>query len=267
MIMPVVPPGAAADAFWAKLAGVGDEDIASPFADTWDFLTHAVWTRDEASGQIRRFPSGDILHGGEPRFEYLRHLTDHRLDYTIAAYEKSRRMLITWWAVAVYLEDIMTRRTHLNAVASDKLEKSAYLLGPDRMEFIYRHIPPVDDATYSMLRSLSMPQEWLAQFTEPVWPNKPIVTFEGKQGHGWKTARCEATGSSIMAMACGASQMQQFTFSNVLMDEFPRWQWQEESWRNIQPTIQGGGHVDMICTAELGSFAYDVLYDRTEVAA
>jgi hypothetical protein len=239
------------------------KDTANPFPTTWDFLSRAVWTRDEASGRIRKFPSADIMHDGEPRFEYLKHLTDHRLDHTIAAYEKSRRMLVTWWAVAVYLDDILRNQTHLNAVASDKLEKSAYLLGGDRMEFIYRHIPPVDDATYTRLSSLSMSKDWLDQFKEPLWPDKPKVTFEGKQGYGWKSVRCEETGSSIMAMACGASQMQQFTFSNVLMDEFPRWQWQEESWRNIQPTIQGGGHVDMICTAELGSFAYDILYDRT----
>jgi coproporphyrinogen III oxidase-like Fe-S oxidoreductase len=86
--------------------------------------------------------------------------------------------------------------------------------------------------------------------------------FEGKDGMGWKIARCPATDSAIMAMASGESQMQQYTFSKVLMDEFPRWKNQEECWRNIQPTTQGGGCVDMVCTAELGVFAYDLLYDE-----
>jgi hypothetical protein len=48
------------------------------------------------------------------------------------------------------------------------------------------------------------------------------------------------------------------------MDEFPRWKQQEECWRNIQPTIQGGGRCDIVCTAELGVFAYDLLYDEVE---
>lgn len=179
------------------------------------------------------------MYNGEPRFEYLRYLTEERPKHRIRLYEKSRRMMITWWMLALYLYDIMTRENHANAIASDKLEKSAYLLGGDRMEFIYNHIPA------------------------EVWPDKPVVEFNSKAGTmGWKAAICKSTDSYNMAVASGESQMQQYTFSNVLMDEFPRWQWQEESWRNIQPTTQGGGCVDIICTAELGSFAYDLLYDR-----
>jgi len=211
-----------------------------PFADAWDYLSRAVWTKDEASGQVRQFPA-TLLHEGELRFDYLRYLTEQRPNHRVRAYEKSRRMLITWWLLALYLYDIMTEHNHLNAVASDKLEKSAYLLGSDRMEFIYNHIP------------------------ETVWPDKPVVKFEHRAGmNGWRTVRCEDTDSAIMAVASGESQMQQYTFSNVLMDEFPRWQWQEESWRNIQPTTQGGGCVDIVCTAELGSFAYDLLYDKVQ---
>lgn len=206
---------------------------ASPFESQWDFLARAVFTRDEASGQVRQFPSDD-------NFAYLKYLTEQRPLHRVRAYEKSRRMMITWWLVALYLYELMTQHTEMSAVASDKLGKSAYLLGQDRMQFIYNHIP-VD-----------------------VWPSKPEVLFEGKEGLGWKIARCPSTDSAIMAMASGASQMQQYTFSRVLMDEFPRWENQQECWRNIQPTTQGGGCVDIVCTAELGVFAYDLLYDEVE---
>jgi hypothetical protein len=210
----------------------------NPFSSAWDFLARAVWTKDEASGQIRQFPAA-LMHEGAERFAYLRYVTEERPKHRIRAYEKSRRMLVTWWLLALYLHDIMTQPNHADAVASDKLEKSAYLLGPERMQFIYDHIP--DD----------------------VWHDKPEVIFEQKRGPlGWQIARCPSTGSYCMAVASGASQMQQYTFSSVLMDEFPRWEQQEESWRNIQPTTQGGGCVDIVCTAELGSFAYDLLYDR-----
>lgn len=232
---------------------------ASPFSSPWAFLARAVWTKDEASGQIRQFPA-EIPHEGT-RFEYLHHLTTTRTQHTVLAVEKSRRMMVTWWALALYLHDIMYHKNHLNAIASDKLEKSAYLLGGDRMELIYRLMPPIDLATENWLRTLGVPLE---PFKEVEWTQKPPVIFESKQGMGWKLARCESTASSCMAVASGESQMQQYTFSNVLMDEYPRWKWQEESWRNIQPTIQGGGHVDIICTAELGSYAYDLLYDANE---
>ncbi len=234
-----------------------------PFADDWEFLKHAVWTRDEASGRIRRFADQDGWEG-EDRFAYLEFLTGDRMRHRVAAYEKSRRMLITWWLVALYLRDVMVRRLHTNAVASDKLAKSAYLLGPERMEFVYNHIPPVSVAVERRLISFGIDP---GPFRERIWPDKPRVSFRGKRGRGWVLVECPATSSQIMAMACGSSQMQQYTFSNVLMDEFPRWKWQEESWRNIRPVIQGGGHVDMVCTAELGAYAYDLLYDRIRPAS
>ncbi len=228
--------------------------ITTPMHGDWDWLCRAVWTRDEASGRIRQFP------GNDPAYAYLQYLTAERGKCRIRAYDKSRRMLITWWLLALYLYRVMTRPNQLLAVASDKLEKSAYLLGTDRMEAIYRLIPPVTDAgTLNALNAFGLD---LAPFRAQVWPNKPLLTFEGKQGKGWKLVTCSRTGSSIMAVASGESQMQQYTFSSVLMDEFPRWQWQEESWRNIQPTTQGGGEVDIVCTPELGTFAQSLLFDE-----
>lgn len=239
----------------SRLAPAG----ASPFTCAWDFLTRCVWTIDEASQRIRKFPDLSVVWDGEPRFLYLKYLTERRPLYRMRLYEKSRRMMITWWLVALYLYEIMTVPNTLNAVASDKLSKSAYLLGPDRMQFIYDHIPPVRDDVAQRLVARGVE---LGPFLEPVWPDRPVVEFRGKIGAGWEIAECRQLGSRCMAMASGAAQMQQYTFSNVLMDEFPRWQWQEESWRNIQPTTQGGGGVDIVCTAELGTFAYDLAYDR-----
>lgn len=220
-----------------------------PFASPWEYLQACVWTRDEASGQIRKFPSWD----------YLRYCSEVRGQHRVLAWEKSRRMMVTWWLVAEYLFDVMTQPTHTDAVASDKLEKSAYLLGPDRMQCIYDLIPPVSEAQLRMLASRRVD---VGPFREQVWPDKPVVEFGHKQDRGWRMASCAATGSVIMAVASGESQMQQYTYSNILMDEFPRWERQEESWRNIQPTTQGGGHVDIVCTAELGAFAHDLLYDE-----
>lgn len=232
-----------------------------PFSDDWDFLSRAVWTQDEAARQIRQFPAA-LMHDGEPQFDYLRYLTGERRKYRVRAYEKSRRMLITWWLLALYLRDLMTEKQSLAAVASDKLQKSAYLLGPSRMQLIYDLIPPVTAPVEERLRALGYEIE---PFKADIWPGKPRVTFEQKEGEGWRLAKCEATGSTIMAVASGETQMQQYTFSRILMDEFSRWRQARDSWRNAQPTTQGGGEVDIVCTAELGSFAYDLLYDKVGI--
>jgi hypothetical protein len=229
---------------------------ANPFKDAWEFMSAAVWTRDEASKRIRRFADNDGWP--EERFDYLKYLTYERPKERINAYEKSRRMLITWWLIAIYLFEMMTETNDLSALASDKLAKSAYLLGAERMQFMYDHIPPVAPHIVEAMRVQKMD---IGPFIEEVWPNKPLVLFEGKQGVGWEQARCEAMNSRCMAVASGTSQMQQYTFSKVLMDEFSRWEAAQDCWRNIQPTLQGGGRADIVCTAELGSFAYDLLYD------
>jgi hypothetical protein len=245
-----------AEALEVHKQALGIRPPPCPFTDAWEFMTQAVYTRDEASKRIRKFADND----GWPveRFDYLKYLTYERGKHRVNAYEKSRRMLITWWLVAFNLFEIMTEVNRLNAVASDKLLKSAYLLGPERMAYIYDHIPPVAPHIAEALRLQRLDP---GPFLENVWPNKPEVKFTGKQEIGWTSAQCVSTQSRCMAVASGESQMQQYTFSSVLMDEFPRWMWQAESWRNIQPTIQGGGVVDIVCTAELGSFAYDLLYD------
>ena len=230
----------------------------SPFADTWEFLCNAVFTRDEADGSIKRFPA-NARWKGELRFGYLKLLTYERPKHKICVYDKARRMMITWWAIAVYLDELMRFRNGKAAVASDKLSKSAFLLGPERMQFIYDHIPPVSDERLETLRYLV---DDIGPFREQIWPDKPLVKFERKEGEGWTFVKCAATGSSIMAVASGQAQMQQYTFRNVLMDEFSRWENQYQSWRNIQPTLQGGGGADIIFTTELGSFSDDLIFDR-----
>ncbi len=245
-----------AEAIEVQKQALGIAPPALPFKTRWEMLTHVVFTRDEASKRIRPFADNDGW--SEERFDYLRCLCEDRMKRRVNGYEKSRRMLITWWLIAEYLLDLMTQTNDLSAVASDKLAKSAYLLGSERMQFIYDHIPPVSPEIVEQLRVQRVD---IGPFTEEIWPDKPEVKFRGKLGVGWESAECATTQSRCMAVAAGASQMQQYTFSKVLMDEFSRWQWPEESWRNIQPTTQGGGRVDIVCTAELGSFAYDLLYD------
>lgn len=210
-----------------------------PFSSEWDFLRRACITKDEASGQLRPFPA-DLEHDGERRFAYLEYLTETRKQHPIFAVEKSRRMMITWWLLCLYLYDTLTQRNHANYVGSRKMESSAYLLGEERILGVYKRIP------------------------RDVWPDKPELIPSGKLGMGYSTLSCPATGSYIQAIASGADQLRQYTASNVLMDEFAFWERARESWTSIKPTIDGGGHVDMVSTPELGAYMYDLLYDEEQ---
>lgn len=210
--------------------GLTIAEPVNPFKDDWDFLSRGCWTKDEATGQVLQFPS-DANH------EYLRYLTEIRPNYPIFAVEKSRRMMATWWMLALYLFDTLTKPNHANFVGSRKLESSAYLLGPDRILHIYNHIPA------------------------DVWPDKPMLRPVGKHYAGYTRLECPSTGSYIQAVASGADQLRQYTATNVFLDEFAFWDRAEESWTAIKPTVQGGGHVDMVSTPELGAYMYSLLYD------
>ena len=202
----------------------------SPFRDAWDFCKSAVWTIDEARGEVRPFPCGE-------RYSYLREMTYERERHPIFAVEKSRRMFMTWWMLSLYLYDVLTQKNHANFVGSRKMESSAYLLGPSRMLGIWERIPA------------------------EVWPTKPELKPVGKLEAGYSRLECIQTGSYVQAIASGADQLRQYTATNVLCDEFAFWERQRESWGALKPTVEGGGHIDIVSTPELGSFMQDLIYD------
>jgi len=203
----------------------------SPFRNVWDFLCCAARTKDEAAGQVRQFPAA------ESRYDYLRELSRLRAESRIFAVEKSRRMLITWWMLGEYLWDTITHVNHANFVGSRKMEASAFLLGGERMLFMYEHIPVT------------------------VWPDKPRLEPRGRLESGYTRLECPDTGSYVQAIASGADQLRQYTATNVLCDEFAFWDRAEESWSAMRPTIEGGGHIDLVSTPELGAFMQQLLYD------
>jgi hypothetical protein len=202
----------------------------SPFTDEWDFLARAVITKDEASGRLRPFP----------HFEYLEHLTRRRRETyyapSIHAYEKSRRLLISWWLLCLYLYDTLTQPNHANFVGSRKLESSAYFLGEERILGVYNRIPADE------------------------WPNKPRLVPGAKHKKGYESLHCPETGSYLQAIASGADQLRQYTASNIFADEIAFWERWQESWGAMLPCIEGGGHIDLVTTPDLGAEAEAIYY-------
>jgi len=197
----------------------------SPYMDDEDFMFNGVWTKDEASGQVKKF-------GYE---EYLSYIIRRRRNTQIFAVEKSRRMRISWLFCGLYLYDALSRKNHNNFVASRKLGSSAELLG--RMRFIYEHIPRED------------------------WVVPEIKCRVDSEGKGFIRIDVPDNNSSIEAVAEGRDQLRQYTATNILLDEFAFWNDAEGSWAALKPTIEGGGHIDIVSTANRGSFMYRLLYE------
>ena len=206
--------------------------VLSPFVSEWDFCIRGVITKDESVGELRPFPAHD----------YLRYVIEERnrskADSVPFVLDKSRRMLVTWLMLSLYLYDTLTCSNLAYFIGSRKLESSAYLLGPERLFGIWDRIP------------------------DAVWPGKPALECTGKHGMGYTVVSCAATGSYIQAIASGADQLRQFTATNVFLDEFAFFDNARETWGAVQPTVLGGGHLDVASTPNLGSFMSDLIEGR-----
>ena len=149
--------------------------LPNPFMDEWDFLTRAVWTTDEAAGAVRQFPA----------LGYIEEMVRERRRHRIFAIEKSRRMLVSWTFCALYLYNVLTRRTQGDYIASRKLETSCELVG--RLVGIHERIPA------------------------SLWKNRPdIVLHAGPTGKGYRRIDVPRTGSFVEAVAEGKDQLRQY---------------------------------------------------------
>jgi len=188
--------------------------------DPWAFVRDCVWTRDEVTGRVRRYPSQ----------AYAELLVRRWQEQPLLAVPKSRRMVITWLFVAI---NYWLARFHGNSkvafmarkLGKTETEGSAELVR--RAKFIHEHLPatfPVCEVEYSIgfLR----------------FPN----------------------GSEIVALGEGEEQARQHTFTSVLADEVAFWQFAYETWTALRPTIEGGGRITAVSSANPGFFR-DLCYD------
>lgn len=190
--------------------------------DPWAFVRDCVFTRDEATGMVRRYP----------QHEYAEILARRWQELPILVVAKSRRMVITWLFVA--LNYWLARFSPLTKVAfmarklgRTETEGSCELVR--RAYFIHKHLPaalpPIDEPDYSV---------GLLRF-----PN----------------------GSEIVALGEGEEQARQHTFTSVLADEMSFWEHAMETWIALRPTIEGGGRITAVSSAGPGFFR-DLCHDQ-----
>lgn len=200
------------------------------------FLAECVYTKDEArGGRVARFPM-------DP---YIGEVCDLLMTEPLTFIEKSRRTRITWLASALDLwlagggQDprwpslMLSTDNRQVIIACRKLEGlqgSAWILG-ERARFIYR------------------------QFEEKgcreLWPTFPRFEFKFAQARG-------SNGGLIDAVPQGEDQCRGPGASFIHGDEISHWEQAKASVGAMLPCALGGGHVLLIGTPNVDSFAKDL---------
>lgn len=142
------------------------------------------------------------------------------------AVPKSRRMLMSWTNVALYLWDTMFHIGRHQGFVSKKEDDSNELL--KRAIFILEHLDP-------------------AGFPIALRPK-------------FQTIYCEISfpelNSKITGFASGSDQLRQFTLSGILADEMAFWRDAQKMYSGSMPTLQGGGRFTAISSAGPGFFEH-----------
>lgn len=183
--------------------------------DPWAFLRDCVWTLDQQSGQIRKFPD----------HAYLQYLTREFQDNRMLLIPKSRRLVVTWWAVSIHVWLLLFRPGTTIAFQSRKegrneSEGSAELV--KRAKFIIDHLPP--------------------EIERPNYVYK--FCYLG----------IPASYSEIIGIGQGPDQLRQLTVTAIFADEMAFWEDARDTFIAARPTIEGGGRFTGVSSANPGFF-------------
>ena len=183
----------------------------------WHFIRDCLWTIDEADKKEKKFPD-------KP---YLEYMVKVWMREPLLAVPKSRRMMATWLFLGLHLWAALFNPHSAVFVQSKKEQDSAFLIGPERMEFMYRRL--------------------LKDFPQHTWPTvttklgPPLMKFNN--------------GSWVMGIGQGADQLRQYTASYVMLDEVAFWAYARATWGSLKPIMEGGGRITAISSMDAGFFA------------
>jgi len=214
------------------------------------FLKDCVWTIDEAGGgEVRKFPWGKGEDGRSWTQIWLE-MEDALLRSRLLMVEKSRRVLASWYVCAfdIWLaaggqdprwvnekgQPVLMRsdRNRQIVVAARKAEG---LAGSEW--FIERRIKTILDQFEIHGRHL--------------WPDFPE----------WKWTCGEVafdTNSRITGVPQGSDQLRGAGITHAHLEEVAFWERAKASITGALPVIRGGGHVTLITTANVGSYAKEI---------
>lgn len=161
---------------------------------------------------------GEVAEGEE----YLRLITEAVSRESMLRVEKSRQLRVTWLLTALMVHRVMVDPGTKVGYAAKKFDDADLYLR-DRFWFIYEHIP-----------------------TKYKKPSARYISGRIEVFHDEGTT---IPTSQVMALAEGAEQVRQNTFTVLWADEFAFQEHQEEMLTAAKPTTDGGGQIILTSSA------------------
>ena len=201
------------------------------------FLTECVWTLDQATQSVRRFPDYDdpaptcdctagipIPRAGGCK-NFVDHITNRWLAEKRFLVPKSRRVLVSWTMVALH--------TWL-----------ARFFPGTTVAFVSRKQGLNDsEGAAELVRRVKFIEEHLPQEIEP-------LPFQ----YNFARLKYPTIGSEIIGVAQGADQLRQYTLTAIFADELAFWELAMDTYSASMPTLEGGGRFTGVSSAHPGFF-------------
>jgi hypothetical protein len=211
----------------ARLRGVQKTSSDRYRTDPYAFLTECVWTLDQASQQVRRFP--DIADSpcscpAKCR-NYIQHLCITWLREKRLLVPKSRRVMVSWTMVALHCW-------------------LARFFPGSTIAFVSRKQGLNDsEGAAELVRRIKFIEEHLPVEIEP-------VPFQ----YNFARLKYPSIGSEIIGVAQGADQLRQYTLTAIFADEMAYWELAHDTYSASIPTLEGGGRFTGVSSANPGFF-------------
>jgi hypothetical protein len=186
-------------------------------------MTHC-FTKDEhdAKKPVKRFPRKGYIPA------IIREINNNQL----IGIPKSRQIMLTWICITYFLHMSIFWKHRLIFFQSKKEEDAAALV--DRVKHVYTHLPWWVQAACPLKRPIDR---------QPF--NKLILS----------------NGSTIWGIPQGPDVLRQHTASGILGDEAAFQNKAEDAYKALKPTIDGGGKLVLVSSANGKNFFFRVCYD------
>lgn len=204
------------------------------------FWNDLVWTKDEAqAGEVRKAPAWDLF----------RDLEDDLLTEPLLFLDKSRRVLASWfvcgfdvWLMAggqdprwpALMRSRNNRQIILAASKMEDIQGSAWFM-TERVSFIT--------------------QELEQRGIREAWPGWPTWFWTKESG-------ANSIGAHINPVPQGKDKCRGPGATLIHMEEVASWSEAQPSIESAKMTTQGGGHCVALSTAQVGTYAADLVTDQ-----
>lgn len=209
--------------------------------DPWLWLTGTPlgkrWTPGASEGLVWTKDEHDVEHPFKlfPNREYLWITTMEWLNNLKIVVPKSRQILITWLMVSLHLWMFQFQKGRLIFFQNKKEEDADAML--DRARFIYDHEPPELQAKCPVKKVGNK------------WSYCKIIAQENGELNAY---------SKIKAIPQGPDIVRLHTASAIFSDENAFQDRAEETYSACKPTIDGGGKLTVVSTANGKNFFYNL---------